>query len=228
MPPPADTSAFDAALARLVAGEFDWLVLTSATAARAVYDRLAALEHIDAYSMPIINIAAVGASTAALCTELLGIAPAIVPDTFIAEALAAALSDQITGQRVLLANADIARPVLQTQLEAAGAVVERVIAYHTVPATGGADVPRLLLDGQLDALTFTSGSTVRYFVKRIEREQADPAPVLAAARRRVIACIGPQTAEAAEAFGLVPAVVAAPSTVEGLVAGLAHYAAQRR
>lgn len=202
---------------RLLHGSYDWLILTSVTGVRAVQERRAALAATNGgqpTSLPAnVKIAAVGSATAAACTDLLGIPPAIVPEKFVAESLADALG-ALQGQRVLLPNADQARPVLQERLHQAGATVDRVIAYRTIPTTGGVDLPVLLAAGDIHAITFTSSSTVASFVQRI-----GPA-TLPLARQTVIACIGPVTAEAARAAGLPPTVVAEPSTIEGLVNAL--------
>jgi uroporphyrinogen-III synthase len=114
---------------------------------------------------------------------------------------------------VLLPNADIGRPDLEERLRAAGALVDRVVAYRTVPAPGG-DVAELLAAGELDALLFTSGSAVEAFAR-----QAGHAG-LAQARRLLVVCLGPVTAEACRALGLEPAAVAAEASEESLVAAL--------
>ncbi len=216
--PPADPHPLMAALHAAQQGLFDWLILTSTNAV----GQVAPLLH-PPYPF---RIAAVGSSTAAACQQQLGMAPAVVPDQFVAEALAAALGE-LHGQRVLLAQADIARAVLAERLTQAGATVQQVIAYRTVPATGGADVPALLRARQIHALTFTSGSTVRYFVARIERECSDADAVLALARQCVIACIGPIAAATARDLALPPTVVADPATVLGLRDALCAAAARQ-
>ena len=63
--------------------------------------------------------------------------------------------------------------------------------------TGEYDVYRLLLDRQIDAVTFASASAVRNFVTMIGEEQA--ADLL---KSTVVASIGPVTAEAAQQLGL--------------------------
>jgi uroporphyrinogen-III synthase len=216
--PPDDVAALDAALARLSAGAYDWLILTSAQAVRA----LAEHSTLNIQHSPL-SIAAVGPATAAACAELLGLRPATVPEQFIAEELAAALGD-LAGRRVLLPNADIARPTLEDRLCAAGALVERVVAYRTVPApAGGLDMAAMLAAGQIGAITFTSGSTARAFAQKVGPEG------LELARKTVIACIGPSTAAACRAVGLAPHVVAEVSTEEGLVEALiAHMEEVRR
>lgn len=219
--PPDDLHPLDDALQRLMAGAYDWLVLTSVNAVNAVHARLVhtgLLERIaaDGHNLPW-KLAAVGPTTTSACRDLLGVEPAIVPKKFVAESLAEAMGD-MHGQRVLLANADIARPVLHESLQQAGAQVDRVVAYCTVPATGGVNLPPLLAQGSIHAITFTSGSTVRSFIKRIGADHLDYA------RQAVIVCIGPIAAESATKAGLPPTVVAATYTEAGMVAALVDYA----
>lgn len=215
--PPEDFAAFDAAVRRLIEGGYDWVILTSVTGVRALYDRLATVQLTQGgphSGIPATaKLAAIGSATAAACVDLLGLQPALVPEKFVAESLADALG-AMEQQRVFLPNADLARPVLQERLQEAGAAVDRVIAYRTVPATGGVDLPALLAAGEIDAITFTSSSTVRSFVQRLGTDALDRA------RQAVIACIGPVTAETAREAGLPVSVVAEPSTIEGLVEAL--------
>ncbi len=218
--PPEEPAALDDALLRLRLGHFDWMALTSANAVRFMLKRWvdSGLTLVDGKPLlPPLRVATVGPATAAACQAELGIAPSVVPETFVAEALAEALGD-LTGQRLLLLNADLARPTLERMLRENGALVERVVAYHTVPAQGGVDLVPLLIAGQITALTFTSGSAARFFVQRIGLE------AVAHARRTIIACIGPVTAEECRAVGLPPSVTATNFTEEGLVDALVEYA----
>lgn len=210
--PPEDLTLLEAALARLVEGYYDWLIVTSAQVASAIMQRGTFDIHHSSF-----NIAAVGPASAAACAELLGVTPSAVPEQFVGDALAAALGD-LTGRRVLLPNADIAKPTLERLLRAAGATVDRVVAYRTVPAPdSGIDMAAMLARGQIDAVTFTSGSTARAFVQKLGPHG------LELARRAATACIGPATAEACRAIGLTPQVVADVFTEDGLIAALSAY-----
>jgi uroporphyrinogen-III synthase len=211
--PPPDPEGFNAALDRLAGGGYDWLVLTSVTAVQALAGRL------DPRAVPALRVAAIGPATAGACRNLLGRTPALVPDSFIAEELAAALGD-LHGRRVLLPNADIARPVLESQLTTAGAQVERVVAYTTITNPDPPfDMAAMLARGEIDAITFSSGSTARAFLEMVgPRARPD-------VERSVIACIGPATARVCHELGLEPDVVADLYTGAGLVQALAAYAA---
>lgn len=219
--PPEDVRPLDEALRRIPTGAYTWLMLTSVNAVNAVQQRIHSFgQEPRAFLADHCKVAAVGPTTTTACNELLGMQPAIVPKKFVAEALAEAMGD-MRGQRALLANADIARPVLQQKLSEAGAEVERVVAYRTIPATGGVDLPPLLAAGTVHAITFTSGSTARYFVERIGQATLD------AARQTIIACIGPIAADAAREAGLPPTLVASTYTEQGLVEALVQYAQQK-
>jgi uroporphyrinogen III methyltransferase / synthase len=93
----------------------------------------------------------------------------------------------------------------------------RVEAYRTVFATSLPREAREMLGrGEVDAVTFTSASTVRGFVnarggEALRGPSGGPPKVV---------CIGPVTAAAARDAGLRPAAVAKPHTIEGLVAAL--------
>jgi uroporphyrinogen-III synthase len=129
-----------------------------------------------------------------------------VPDRFVAEGLLAVFPPG--PGRVLLPQAEAARPVLADGLVAAGWTVDAVVAYRTVPAEAA---PALVERARgADAITFTSGSTVSGYLAA-----AGPGAVPA-----VVACIGPVTADAATAAGIPVTAVAAEHTIEGLVAAL--------
>ena len=135
-------------------------------------------------------------------------APTIVPNRFIAEELADALSASMTpGARILLPRAAGARDVLPEQLRSRGAQVDVLETYRAVPP---ADVrPRLAIClPDVDMVTFTSSSTVRHFVDAL----SDPLP-----DRVIVACIGPITAETAHELGLRVDIIAQEYTTRGLV-----------
>lgn len=215
--PPADPAALDAVLLQALAGRFDWLVLTSSNTVLALAARLQALGHAPA-RLGELAVAAVGPVTAATARQHLGAQPRLVPDEFVAEALAVALQP-VAGASVLLPQADLARPVLAEMLHAAGAAVTSVVAYRTVRGQGGIDLPGALGAGQVDAITFTSASTVANFLDRLSAEGGHPGQL----HDVCLACLGPITRATAQAHGLRVAVTPATSTLQGLVAGLAAY-----
>jgi uroporphyrinogen-III synthase len=78
------------------------------------------------------------------------------------------------------------------------------------------------LDRQVDAVTFTSASTVRNFAEMLGRDQA--ADLL---RTTVVACIGPVTAEAAQQLDITPTLMPTRYTIPDLVGALVdHFGGQ--
>ncbi|HXT34072.1 MAG TPA: uroporphyrinogen-III C-methyltransferase [Chloroflexota bacterium] len=214
--PAADYSDLDAALAEPT--RFDWICFTSVNAVKAIDERLRTLGNSWA-ALGAIRLAAIGPATArALRAE--GAEVAYMPETFLADAVAAGLPDA-EGARILLARADIADLRMVEGLERRGARVEQYIAYRTVP--GDEDAPalrRALTAGEVDIVTFTSSSTVRNLCQAL----GDDVPVLLSGL--MVACIGPVTAETARECGLAPAIVAREHTIGGLVAAIQGHLAR--
>lgn len=192
---PASWTETDAALARL--GDYAWLVLTSQNGVDAFFARLRETGR-DVRELHGVRIAAIGPQTRATI-EAWGLQVALTPDTYRAEAVAAALVDTgIEGRRVLLARAAGARTVLPEQLKAAGATVDDVPLYRTIlPAIP--DGLRALFTGRgkPDLVTFTSSSTVTNFGRLFESQSLPE--VL---RGVAVGCIGPITAATARDHGL--------------------------
>ena len=123
-------------------------------------------------------------------------------------------------QRFLLLHADNTRELLGEELREAGADVIEVAAYRTSLAQAERDTDRdiygMLLERRIDAVTFTSASTVRNFVEIYGQEQA-----VDLLRTTVVASIGPVTAEAAQQLGirttLMPERYTIPDLVDALV-----------
>jgi len=100
-----------------------------------------------------------------------------------------------------------------------GALVTEVTAYRTVMGEGdSAAIRRMLKQGEIHTVTFTSSSTVQNFVKILD------APDLKALLAGVtVACIGPITAGTARDLGIRVDVVAGEYTIEGLVKAILEY-----
>ncbi|MCS6827774.1 MAG: uroporphyrinogen-III synthase [Caldilinea sp.] len=216
---PADSTALDQSLRAAAQGGFDWLVLTSANTVRILAQRLAALD-ISPQQLGGVRIAVVGAATARSVQEELGLHVALVSQEEVAEGLAAALEPVARpGERILLPQSALARDVLFKRLTAIGASVHPIVAYETVRGAGGVDLPDLLAQGRVDAVTLASASALRFLLERLTDEGGDPALLHSVC----LACIGPMTARAVQEAGFTPAVVSTQQSLEGLAAALAAY-----
>lgn len=202
----------DAALRSLA--DYDWLVLTSANGVEAMAQRIVALG-LDGRAFAQVKIAVVGDATAAALQSQLGLRADLVPAKFVAEELAAALTDSdAKGKRFLLLRADIARQALPQLLIAAGGSVDDLPIYRTLPAEQlPAEVLNNLQQGNIDWITFTSSSTVRNLLTLL----GDDRGLL---QKVKIASIGPITTTTLREAGLAPTVEAKPSNIDGLVAAM--------
>jgi uroporphyrinogen III methyltransferase/synthase len=169
---------------------------------------------LDARLFAGTTVVAIGPETARALRER-GLRADVVPDEFVAEAVAdAMIAMGVEGRHVWLPRAALARDVLPDRLRAAGADVEVLPLYRTVLPDGTAPRLRQVLANPVDAVTFTSSSTVEHF-----RLALDGAPFPAGA---IAACIGPVTARSAEAAGFPVGLVAAEYTTAGLAEALAE------
>ncbi|MBI5958487.1 MAG: uroporphyrinogen-III synthase [Chloroflexi bacterium] len=205
--PPVDPAPLDRALSNLA--RYDWLIITSDSTVTQLWRRFEILG-IDSTRLDWPAVAVIGPATRKT-VEAYGVQAALMPRIFTAEALFEALhhSVDLDGARILLPQGNLARPVLADLLRQAGASVDPVVAYETVRPT------TIQFSGAVDALTFTSASTVENFVEMFD----DPLSVVGSA---LVACIGPVTAETARALGLPVHVIAEPYTIEGLIAALSQ------
>jgi hydroxymethylbilane synthase len=207
--PLTDYAELDAALSQT--GNYDWVVFTSANGVRAVAERLAA-RGLDASYLASAKLAAIGPATAR-ALQALGLAVEFIPTKYLGEQVAAELPVE-PGSRALLLRADLASDVLARGLTERGVQVKDIDAYRTIlPETKDVDWKRI------DAVTFTSSSTVNNMMNMLGDRKADLA-------RADIFCIGPVTAQTAREAGLNVAAVATEHTVDGLLAAMVEYYAK--
>jgi uroporphyrinogen-III synthase len=219
--PPDNLGPLDDALRAAMAGQFDWLALTSANAVDAVAQRIAALG-LPSGSLAGLRVAAVGPSTARAAEEALGLRVEMVPESgYSALELAEAFPD-ITGTRILLPLSALDNNEMIRALMRRGASVTGVTAYQPGMSRGGVDLPKLLANGAVDAITLTSGSTANNLLRRLQSEGGDVRML----QNVCLACIGPSAAQALETLGLWADVVAPEHTLAGLVQALAAYFAE--
>ena len=215
--PADDPEAIDRAAASIDA--FQWVIFTSANAVTRFF---AALLHgpRDMRALGNVSICAIGPTTAERI-EARGIKPDVVmPEVRIddiVEVLGTAGS--LDGQRVLIVRPDFLRDGLATELARQGAAVTDLVAYTTESASPESaeaqDIYRQLLEGRVDAVTFTSPTAVRRFAALIGSEQASDL-----LNTTIVAALGPVTAAAAEQLGIHVHVVPPTFTIDAFVAAL--------
>ncbi len=156
-----DYSSADKTLKRL--DSFDWLVFTSANGIKFFFQRLNALG-LDARALAGLKIAVMG-KTSAEALGSFGVLPDLVPET---ESSAGLLEKfkaiGVKNKKFLLPQSRLASAELPDGLTEMGASVEQLTIYDTVEIDPGP------IDfTHIDRILFTSGSTIRAFVKRYGR-----------------------------------------------------------
>ena len=214
--PPPDCNPLDAALRNL--DSYEWVLFTSTNTVLAIRRRLDALQVVPDWSR--IKAGAVGPATAEAAETYLGLDIGTIPDEYTAEALADDLGI-LEDARVFVPQSEIATPDLVEAIQEIGAHVTAITAYKNIVGYGGENLPDLLAREHVDALTFTSGSTVRNFIVRLNNaDTAIPFDLPAV-------CIGPRTAEAADEAGFTNTITPDTYLLEPMVDALADYFASR-
>lgn len=210
MLPPDDPAAAQRAVS--AAAQNAWVVFTSANGVRAFFNILKERRE-DARAFGEAKIAAIGIKTSQALLER-SVYADLVPQTYVAEDLAEALvATSKPGDAILIYRAEEARDVLPDRLRDAGRRPEVVTAYKTVFTGDPEFAAKVAL---CDVLTFTSASTVRGFTHNLH----GPAAAQHAAQGKLVACIGPITAEEARKTGLDVGVTANEFTADGLLIAL--------
>ena len=216
---PDDFVPLDRAITKMQ--QFDWLILTSAQAVRALIQRAADLQQPLVRTDSRVRVACVGPVTADSARR------ADLPVEYVAVAhngvaLANELGSKLRGTRVLLPRSDRANPDLPAALARFGAQVTEVIAYRTLrPAATDQVGLEKMLSGQADAILFFSPSAVQHFVELVGATRLHELQ-----GKLAVTAVGPVTANALREAGVERAVVARDTTAVAVVQALeGHFAA---
>ncbi|MHC4205246.1 MAG: uroporphyrinogen-III C-methyltransferase [Planctomycetota bacterium] len=140
--------------------KFDWLIFTSAHGVRFFFERMRTMGS-DARLLACLRIAVIGKTTAGELAGF-GILADLIPENESSAGLLEKFGTMdMCGKRVLLPRAKVASRELPQGLTAMGVKVVEAPAYRTVEVEP-ADVDF----EHIDKILFTSGSTVRAFVKK--------------------------------------------------------------
>ena len=215
---PDDFAPLDRAIEEIQ--QFDWIILTSAQAVRAVVKRGEELERSLMRSGSKLRIASVGPVTAEAARQA-GLPVEYVAETHTGAALAEELGDRLQGAKVFLPRSDRANPDLPPALKRRGAQVTEVIAYRTLKPT---DVDqrnlRQIAEGAADAVLFFSPSAVQHFAELFGGEQ-----LRALQDKLAITAVGPVTANVLRQAGVGRTVLAGDTTAAAVVNALEkHFA----
>lgn len=210
--PPDSYESLDAALSDIAC--YDWLVLTSANAVEAISTRLRTLR-VPVEALVAVQIAAIGRATAD-AVNTLGMQVELIPPRAVAESLLEALLPlvQDRNKRVLIIRAKVARDLLPDGLRSAGVSVTIAEAYQTIIPTHSVEALREALQAGVDAITFTSASSVQNFKALAEKAEAQVETSI----RKI--SIGPVTTQALKDCGWHADAEAENASIDGLVAAV--------
>ena len=196
-------------------GDFDGVLLTSARAVNrwsALWRQVNGAGTVPGPKRTVFY--AVGPQTAAAARGA-GLKIKRPSKNYSAEGLAQLLAPQVKGKRFLFPRAREGRDVLIKTLARAGARVVLWPVYETFPVSPTATARRALGTGNVDAVLFTSPSTVRSFLSVF------PLPTRRQIFQRTHALsIGPATTDALRALGLNSVIQSPQSTTAAMVAAL--------
>jgi hydroxymethylbilane synthase len=208
--PVADTTPIKDVVDRVVGGEIDWLVLTSAYAVEPL------AVHLHGRDVAA-RVAVVGTRThealdhAGLKAHLIAAGPGA--EQLLREMVRAG----IDGTKVVCLISDKARPVLADGLREAGAHIEVIAAYRNVPVSEvDGEVRSLIHHGEINAVTFASPSAIESFRHLVGTDL----PALSGA---AFFSIGPTTSAALRSAGLPVHGEAPTQDAEGFIHALQHY-----
>jgi len=202
---------------------YDWLILTSVNGVDAVWERLKRLDATNS-KLARLKIAAIGPATSDAIQKH-GVKVHVVPKEYVAESVVKSLCNRVTGKRVLVARAKVARDVIPQELRKRGAHVDVVEAYETIVPQSSRKRLNAVLKSKTrrpHLITFTSSSTVRNFTALLKGSA--PRGNLKQLDGILLASIGPITSATLRQLGLRADIEAEQYTIPGLVAAIASAA----
>jgi uroporphyrinogen-III synthase len=200
---------------------YDWLILTSVNGVEALWKRVRKL-HVSLRSLKQLQIAAIGPATKQAIVEH-GLKVKMMPEEYVAESVVEKLRDQVSGKRVALVRAKVARDVIPEELRAAGALVDVVEAYATVvPEKSRVRLRALMktVSRRPHVITFTSSSTVKNFAELLGKRRPSSLKSIQ------FASIGPVTSATLRGLQMPISIEAREYTMGGLIRAIviARYA----
>ncbi|WP_195268247.1 hydroxymethylbilane synthase [Eubacterium sp. 1001713B170207_170306_E7] len=189
---------------------YSHIIFTSTNGVEIFFDALKASGR-DTRALGSIHVTAIGSATAALLAEQ-GITADFVPKKYVGEELVDGLMPLLTeASRVLIPRSKNARIYVVEELRRVCPVDEFQI-YETVREDNtDVDVAEMLKNKEIDYITFTSSTTVQYFVEKIGDENVEYT------KNAKCVSIGPVTSDKMRELGLTVDVQAEVYTIAGMI-----------
>lgn len=216
---PKLTPELDTAIRSL--SEYDWLIFTSVNGVDAFCSRLKELGYEKTRWPRVCTIGPATADSVRSHGCNVDLQPTEYRAEGVLEELFSLHGGNLTGLKILLPRAAVAREILPDELREKGAQVDVIPVYETVvPQSSRNILDEVLAQTPPDMVTFTSSSTVTNFISLVDD--------LRRLRSLKFAVIGPITADTAAKHGLEVCVMPEKYTISDLVEAIADYFTSRR
>ncbi len=191
-----------------------WLVFTSENGVR-YFAEFLFKNGFDWRALGRFKIASIGAGTANALKSI-GLDADFMPSRFTTVALSAEFPPLLeAGQHVVRVRGNLGDEKVEEAVKEAGAIPLSLTVYETHTAELDDGIRAWVEQGPINAITFTSGSTVTSFVEQWGSEKA-----VELVKDAVVISIGPMTSRIAEEAGISVTTEAEPHTVEGILNSL--------
>lgn len=223
--PPKSYSELDKAINEVET--YQWIIFTSQNAADYFFQRYFR-KNKTLVNLKKIKIGAIGPATRKKLEEY-NLKIVFQPKKYTSEGIVKEFKTKkfgiggghLKGERILLPRADIAPQWLPEQLSKLGFQVTQVVAYRTEREKKiQPGIKKMLKNGKIDFVVFTSSSTVKNFLALIPKKKLHP--------KIKFVSIGPVTTKTARELGLKISIQAKKYTTAGLVKVILNYADVRR
>lgn len=215
---------------KLIAGQFDCVILLTGVGTRHLIKSVAAQYPTEqmADALRSVTLVARGPKPVAALREI-GLTADVVapsPNTWREVVSALAQAGDLAGQRIAIQEYGQANQELAEALTQSGATVTSVQTYRwQLPEDIGPlkSAIRQIIDGHIDVAVFTSAQQIRHLFQ-VARQDALEADLRTAFGRVVIASVGPTCTQAIRSLGLAPDDEPDTPNMGSLIKGLVRHA----
>ncbi|WKY44127.1 hydroxymethylbilane synthase [Eubacteriaceae bacterium ES2] len=190
--------------------DYSHIIFTSVNGVEVFFDGISRLNK-DARVFGDIHITAIGEGTRKALLDR-GLAADFVPKKYVGEELVEGLTPLLSADsKVLLPRSKNARIYVAQELSKICSVDE-VHSYETVREDlETEDMASLLKEGKVDLITFTSSTTVQYFLEKVGTQN------LPYINQTKTVSIGPQTSKKCQELGIEVSLEATVYTIDGMI-----------
>jgi len=193
--------------------KYDWIVFTSNVTVETFFS------YYKNSGEPFPKIAVIGSKTREVLEEK-HYQASFTPKEYVAEGFVKEFLPHVReGMRVLIPKGNLAREYIASSLKKHGVLVDELIIYETyMPDESRNKLAKMITDGKLEILAFTSPSTIDHFMNIVRDYQLEDR-----VENCIVACIGPVSKRKAEEYGLTVHACPRTYTVEEMMKSVIEF-----